>query len=401
MYCAPQHISMISSSPYARLLAASDVRFVFAASLIGRLPIGMTGLAILLLVQQAVGSFAFGGTVTGSYIAGLACVAPLVGRLIDRSGPRAVLLASAVLFPASLLALVAAVHAASATLTVLLWASAAGAAFPPITVCIRTYLRQRLTDDADLSTAYSLDSALIEVMFIAGPLLVAALAALASPTAAVWCAGACGAIGALLFWRSKALRGWRIEAARTTTLLGPLATRNFLPLIAIVACYSLAFGLTEIGVVAFAAEVGRPTLAGVFLGVMSAGSALGGLAYGSRGWAAPLLRQFGVTLGIMAIGLFVLAAPWSSPAFFALCFFAGIVMAPALIIQSMLIAKTARPEHTTEAFTWSTTALLAGVGLGMAAGGVLVEAWQSAAALATGGAATALAAALAWWLAGR
>ena len=392
---------MISFAPYARLLRERDLRFLFGASLIGRLPIGMTGLAILLLVQQAVGSFAAGGAVTGCYIAGLASVAPPIGRLIDRRGPRGVLLASALLFPASLWALVGAVYAGSGMLIVLLWASAAGAAFPPITVCIRTYLRQRLADDAHLSTAYSLDSALIELMFIAGPLLVAALVAFASPSAAVSFAAACGAIGALLFWRSKPLGSWRIEAARSATLLGPLATRNFVPLIAIVACYSLAFGLTEIGVVAFAAENRHPTLAGVFLGVMSAGSALGGLAYGSRSWGAPLLRQFGVTLAIMAIGLFVLAAPWSSLAFFALCFVAGIVMAPALIIQSMLIAKTARPEHTTEAFTWSTTALLAGVGLGMAAGGVLVESWQSPAALAAGGASTAFAAALAWWLADR
>ena len=40
---------------------------------------------------------------------------------------------------------------------------------------------------------------------------------------------------------------------------------------------------------------------------------------------------------------------------------AGVVMAPALIIQSMLVAKTARAEQMTEAFTWSTSALLAEV----------------------------------------
>jgi predicted MFS family arabinose efflux permease len=392
---------MISLAPYTRLLQAPELRFLFGASLIGRLPIGMTGLAILLLVQQASASFAAGGVVTGCYIAGLACVAPLLGRLIDRRGPSVVLFVSALLFPASLAALVAAVRAGSGILMVLLWAWIAGAAFPPITVCIRTYLRQHLNDDADLSTAYSLDSALIELMFIAGPLLVAGLAALASPSAAVALAAACAAIGALLFSRSTALRTWRIETTRNATLLGPLATHSFLPLIAIVGCYSLAFGLTEIGVVASAAEIGRPALAGVYLGVMSAGSALGGLAYGSRAWGVPLLRQFAVTLGIMGIGLFILAAPWSSLAFLVLCFFAGIVMAPALIIQSMLIAKTARAEHTTEAFTWSTTALLAGVGLGMAAGGGLVESWQSSAALAASGVSSVLAALLAWWLADR
>jgi hypothetical protein len=38
-------------------------------------------------------------------------------------------------------------------------------------------------------------------------------------------------------------------------------------------------------------------------------------------------------------------------------------MAPALIIQSMLAAKISHAEHAAEAFTWVTSALLAGVGL--------------------------------------
>jgi len=46
-------------------------------------------------------------------------------------------------------------------------------------------------------------------------------------------------------------------------------------------------------------------------------------------------------------------------------------MAPALIIQSILVAKTAKAEHATEAFTWSTSALLGGVGIGLALGGAL------------------------------
>ena len=48
-------------------------------------------------------------------------------------------------------------------------------------------------------------------------------------------------------------------------------------------------------------------------------------------------------------------------------------MAPALIMQSMLVAGNSQPEHSTEAFTWSSTGLLAGVGLGLTAGGTLLE----------------------------
>ena len=230
-------------------------------------------------------------------------------------------------------------------------------------------------------------------MFIAGPMLVALLVAVASPVIAVACAAACAFIGVQLFLQSAALLEWRIERRTVSTLLGPLAERRFIALVMIVGCYAIAFGLTEIGVAAYAAEAKRPALAGVFLGVMSAGSAFGGLAYGSRHWSSPLARQFSLTLAVMGLGLFPLALPWDIAAFAVFSTLGGIVMAPALIIQSMLVAKTARAEHATEAFTWSTSALLAGVGVGMALGGALVEYWQSPAAFIAAGAAAIVAAA--------
>ena len=366
---------------------------LFLGSVLGRLPIGMSGLAILMLVQNANGSFAAGGTATGCYVAGLAGIAPLLGRIIDRNGPRLTLLASALLFPASMASLVMAVNVGAAMPLVLACATSAGATFPPVTVCMRTYLRQRISGDAALATAYSADSILIEVMFIVGPMLVAFFIAYSTASAAVWFAAASGFAGAVLFL--GALGEWRVAARRERTLLGPLAQRDFVLLIAVVLCYAMAFGLTELAVAAFASEAQRPALAGVFLGLMSAGSAFGGLAYGSRSWRAPLIRQFSITLGVMGAGLLMLAGPWSVAAFGLLSIFAGIVMAPALIIQSMLVAKTAKAEHVTEAFTWSTSGLLAGIGLGMAAGGALVEWSRSPAALYAAGAAALVAAAAA------
>lgn len=392
---------MISLRPYSALLARAELRYLFTASVIGRLPIGMTGLAILLLVQGASGSFVSAGAAGGSFVAGLACTAPALGRLIDRHGPRLILLACAALFPASLCALVATVSAGAAPLAVVACAAAAGASFPPITVCMRTYLRRQHGDQAGLTIAYSLDSVLIELMFIVGPMLVALFVAYASASAAVGFAAACGAIGVLLFLRADALRNWRVVPRGATTLLGPLGEPRFVALIGLVVCYSVAFGMIEVGLPAYAAEAGRPALAGVLLGLMSIGSALGGLTYGSRGWRGPLMRQFSLMIGLMGIGLALLAAPWSVPAFAALSFLAGMVMAPTLIIQSMLIATTARAEHTAEAFTWSTSALLAGVASGIILGGALVEAWRSPAAMVAAGGAALVAAAAAWMLARR
>ncbi|MGH7187004.1 MAG: hypothetical protein ACREIB_12105, partial [Pseudomonadota bacterium] len=118
------------------------------------------------------------------------------------------------------------------------------------------------------------------------------------------------------------------------------------------------------------------------LGIMSIGSAAGGVLYGSRSWHLPLGQQFSLTLILMGLGvapLMLLSPAW---AFALWCVIAGIVMAPALIMQSMLVAKIARAEHSTEAFTWSSTGLLAGVGLGLTAGGALLEYEKSPAVFA-------------------
>src|SRR5688572_14935450 len=395
------HRSMISLRPYFQLFARPDVRRSFIASMLGRLPIGVTGLAILLLVQGASGSFARGGAAAACYVVGLALVAPVLGRLIDRSGPHRVLLASAIVFPSTLaLLVVASVHLEVAWLA-LLAAAGAGASFPPITVCMRSYFRQQMADDALLTAAYSAEAILIEVIFILGPLLVALFVAAASPAVAVWFAAACGLAGTFVFLRSPALRQWHIEPRTSRALLGPLAERDFMVLVAVVLCFATAFGFLEIGLTAYAIERANAAFAGVLLGIMSAGSALGGLAYGSRAWHVPLARQFAAALALTALGLAILALRWDPWMLAALSLIAGVAIAPALIVQSMLVAKTARPEHSTEAFTWTTSALLGGVGIGLAGGGALLERWPSSAPLAAGAAAALVAAAGARFLLGR
>jgi MFS family permease len=388
---------MISLSRYGALLTRRDLRGAIAASIVGRLPVGMTGLSILLLVQAASHSFASGGLMTAAYVAGLASVSPLLGRVIDRSGPRTVLRASTIAFPAALCLLVLSAHQVRAQSPLnLLLAFAAGAGFPPITVCMRTFLRQRLGDDPLLSTAYSLESVLIETMFIVGPMFVAALVGLGSPEVAVLLAAGCGAAGTLLFLRSPALTHWRVEPHTRTGRLGPLATPGFAWLLLVIVGYANTFGLVEIGVAAYAASTGHTALAGVLLSLMSVGSVLGGLAYGSRTWRLTLARQFALALALMGIGVALLAPAANVWLFALLSFAAGLVMAPALTIQSMLVARTAAQAHATEAFTWSSCGLLAGVGLGMAFGGWAVEryGWRAAfivaAAAALGSAAAAL-----------
>lgn len=386
---------MISLSRYAALLERAELRRTIVASVIGRLPIGILGLAILLATQEATGSFGRAGAVSACYLAGLALMAPVLGRLIDKAGPARVLLASAAAFPAALVGLVLTLRLGAPAWATFALAALVGASFPPITVTLRTFLRQRLADEALLATAYSLESVLIETIFIVGPMLVAFFVAYLDAGMAVLFAAACGLVGVLLFLRSPALKHWRLEQRHTPSLAGPLSVHGFVPLLAVILAYSGAFGLLEIGVTAFAAEIGKPALAGLILGLMSVGSALGGLAYGSRSWHLPLPRQFALMLLLMGAGIAVLGAIGNVVLFVVLGVIAGVVMAPALIIQSMLVAKTAPAQYAAEAFTWSSSCLLTGVGLGLAAGGFLLERTSSAAVFGAGGAVSLGAAALA------
>ena len=387
---------MISLARYAVLLERPELRRTIVASVIGRLPIGILGLAILLATQAATGSFGHAGAVAACYLAGLAVMAPVLGRAIDRTGPARILLFCAAIFPTTLVILVTALRLNAPPWTAFVLASLAGASFPPITVCLRTFLRQRLVEEAQLATAYSLESVLIEIIFIIGPMLVALFVAYLSASTAVLFAAACGFAGTLLFRRSPVLAHWRIEHRHAASLIGPLAVRGFLPLLVVILAYSGAFGLLEIGVTAFASEAGRPALAGLILGLMSVGSALGGLAYGSRSWHLPLPQQFALMLLLMGAGIATLSLIGNAALFLTLGIVAGVVMAPALIIQSMLVAKKAPPQYATEAFTWSTSCLLTGVGLGLAAGGLILEHASSAAVFAAGGAVSLGAAALAF-----
>jgi MFS family permease len=386
---------VISLTRYSELLTQPALRSAIAASVLGRLPIGITGLAILMLTQDSRGSFGLGGAVAACYVAGLATVAPLFGRLIDRYGPRSTLLACAFAFPAALAALVVALTGSGPLWVAFLLALATGAFFPPITVCMRTFLKQQLKEDQLLGTAYSLESVVIEMIFILGPVIVAIFVALASPAAAVLFAAACGCAGTLMFQRSRALAQWRIEPRGKASLFGP-ARRSRLP---------AAAGGDHLLRLGFRARRNRHhRLCDGIRQHCAGGRSARCHEHRQRG-RRPGLRQpqlapaartpVSLMLAIMGLGIAPLA--WLGPvwAFGLWCLAAGIAMAPALIMQSMLVAKSSRPEHSTEAFTWSSTGLLAGVGIGLTLGGALLEIAKSPAVFAAAAALSLAAGALA------
>ena len=78
---------------------------VFAASIVARLPLAMLTIGMLVHVQQLTGSFAAAGLVAGTLAVAQGAGGPALGRLVDRRGQTAVLLAGALVAGAGLVAI--------------------------------------------------------------------------------------------------------------------------------------------------------------------------------------------------------------------------------------------------------------------------------------------------------
>jgi MFS family permease len=349
-------------------------------------------LSILLYVQDGTSSFAIAGMISAFYVLGVAMIAPLVGRLIDRHGPRPLLHASAVIYPAAMVSLVVLVEIRAEVAWMALAALMAGALLPPITICMRTLFPRLLNEPDLLQTAYSVDSIVVESIFVAGPALIALFVAIGWRSGAVLFAAACAIAGSILFLRTPAIKSWlppTIPSPRS--LLGPLRSRRLLALYAATLLYSIAFGLLEVAVTALATAQGRPAAAGLILALASVGSGLGALVYGSRGWAMPPERQYVIAQIAMATGLFVLAPVTNLYLLAALCVFACSPMAPVIALQSVLVARFTPRDMLAESFTWAATALLSGVSAGIALGGTIAESHAPQSAMLAAGIATACA----------
>jgi MFS family permease len=386
---------MISLDRYRELFLVPQVRSALLASIAGRVPIGLTGLAILLFVQSRSGSFALAGSASALYVLGLAVIAPFLGRAVDRLGPRPILLVCGVAYPAALVGLALLVLAGAHAAWVSVAAFAAGASLPPVSACIRALYPRLIREPSLLQTAYSVDSALVELVFILGPAVVAACVATGYPEAAIFLAALAAGVGTVVFARAPAIARWTASAAyRPRSWLGALSPSKLRVVFSATILYSIGFGLFEVAVSAHAAAKGTPFAAGIALALTSVGSGAGAVVYGSRHWRMPLPRQFLIALTLMAAGILLLAPIDNLVVYSMVAIVAGVPMATAIAAQSQLVSVLASRERLAESFTWASTCLLGGVSAGIALGGWMAERYAAYWLLVAAAVSTALAAVL-------
>ena len=372
---------------YGEVLAPPGARSALTASVLGRLALGMTGLALLLLVRKATGSYADAGFVSAAYAVSFAVAAPFRARAADRRGPTSVLRSTGVTQPLAFGLLVLLADLGAPTVGMAAAAVLVGVSVPPLGSVMRA-LWGELVDGRQLTTAYSLESVVVELCFVLGPLVVGALALLA-PEAGVLACGVIAGAGALALAANPRVRAVVPHAARPTSLLGPLVSPVVRACLLNVLWIGTGFGTIEVGVLAFVDEQGRSrSVAGVVLAVWSVGSIVGGLVYGGLHLHAVAARQLPLLVTVNGLAA---ALPVLSPGVVLLALLlalAGTTIAPFSACNAVLLSSAAPAGTVTEAFAWNGSMIFGGAAMGSAVAGVLVEADGARAAfvatLATG-----------------
>jgi hypothetical protein len=359
------------------LLRRPDVAPLLSAATLGRLPLGMVPLALVLFARGSGLDFGAAGTLAAAWSLGLAVGTPLLGRGADRRRPAPVLLASG-LAAAVALAVLPLLPAHGTGVAVVV-AAVAGLATPPLEPVLRM-LWPSLVDAAELERAYALDAAIQEVIFVVGPLVVA-LAVLAGAdggllvAAALVLAGTAWTAGLGVVCR----RGPAEAGARHWA--GPLQAPALVALYAGIAAVGALVGTLAVLAAAYAESRGSRGLAALIVGANGAGALAGGVAVAVRPGLVPRRvpapQRVPLLTGTLALAFVPLAVvPALTGADAALVGAAVVsgVPLPALLTACYLDVDRLAPAGTVaEAFGWIITAFLLGSSAGSAVAGVLAR----------------------------
>ncbi|MGA4844311.1 MFS transporter [Streptomyces sp. G45] len=384
-------------SRYRRLFARPGVTALVLYGLVARLPSGMNVLAVMLVVTASGRSYALAGAASAACAVGAGVSGPLRGRLVDRRGATRVLVTAAVAQGAAMAALLV-TAVAGLPAPVLLGATfAVGALLPPVAPIMRTLWDRLLEDDEEAkSAAFAWETVILDLVYILGPGLLAALAGTLPPEACLGLSALCTVTGCLGLATRPAVRSLTPSPSGPLHWAGALrvpAVRRRLP-VAFLATGSLA--AVEVAALRFADGHGTAADTGWLLAVLSVGSATGGLLYGA-------VRLPGAVSVQLAAALVLLTASWTAAALltgqlalYAVFAAGGVLLGPTMTMQFTEVARAAPRSVTTESFAWLNSLGQAGSSAAAAGAGVLVAGGTAAPGFALAAAMTALAAVLAF-----
>jgi MFS family permease len=362
---------------YRRLFAVPGARVFVAAGFVGRMPMAMTGIGIVLLVSAVTGSYALAGAASAAASLSYAAASPVTGRLVDRYGQGQVLVPLVLANLVGVAALVTLAQLRAGTWTLFPAAAAVGLTSPSFGAFVRARWSHLLGADG-LHVAYAFESVADEVIFVAGPVLVTLLATGVHPAAGIGTAALLTVTGGLALAAQR-----RTQPPPQVTVAAGSAVRapGMLVLVPVFALLGSTFGAIDVSIIAYAQEHGHRSLAGVILATFALGSMSAGLWYGARTWRLGLERRFLTGLALLAAGLVPLPLAGNLWLLMPLVFLTGLSISPTIIPAYGLVQRLVPRHLLTEGLAWVSTAVGVGVAIGAPLAGRLVDAYGARTAL--------------------
>jgi predicted MFS family arabinose efflux permease len=254
------------------------------------------------------------------------------------------------------------------------FAAISGAGLPAVGSSVRARWAHVLDSQRDVQTAFALEAAVDEAVFMSGPIIVTVLATTVHPVAGLGAALAAGVVGTLYLaaQRSTAPPPHPRPATRTDRAAIPWPT--IAPLSVVCAALGLLFGAAEVTAVAFAEEQHARSYVGVILALWAFGSLLAGLITGAIHWRrGPLgrLRYGALAMACTMVPLPLIDSMWVMGA---VLFLAGFAIAPTLIATMSLAEHSLPPSRLTEGMSFLSTGIIGGVAPGAAIAGQVIDA---------------------------
>jgi MFS family permease len=377
------------ASAYRRIFQAPGTIGFSSAAFFARLPFAMVPIGIVAMLSQTSGEYWLAGAVAATFALTNALVAPQISRLIDRRGQSPVVIPTTILSVAAFAALILTANRNGPSW--ILFVSAFLAAFmPSMPALVRARWTEIFRDRPELSTAFAFESALDELVYIAGASLSVGLAVELFPEAGMVASTLMLALGSAAFILQRATEP-KVRAAEGAVAQGSAIRLRAVQIITLALVFvGATFATAEVTVVAITKALGAPNAATLIIGVYALGSFLVGFVLGAVHLRLTLHRQLLIAVGVLAVTALPLLIADTVPLLTLAVFVSGVAISPTFITAFGLIERRVPESMLTEGVTWVMTGIGIGMALGSFASGWVVDNfgaengfWVSVAAAAT------------------
>lgn len=365
---------------YRVILSKPGAKRFCVAGAIARFSMSMQAFSIILMISILYGEYALAGQVNAVVVIAFGIGTPILAKLVDRYGQSRIMRPAVTIYSVSFGAMLLAALTGQKPFLLYVIGALVGFFGGTFGAYVRARWTHTLESAKQMNTAFALEAAIDEMIWIGGPIITTILVQSVHPSA--------GGIACIVFSFGGGI--WFLsQKATEPPIQDPVLAdqedkrsllRNgaLLVLCSTFMMLGMVFGSWEISIVDFCRSIGKPLWAGALLAVTASGSLISALVYGARDWLISPLRLFliGMMMTAASFTLFLWADGLKSMVVFA--FICGVAYAPTMTNATNLLREIVPATRFTEGIAWFTTSSTIGASLGTSIAGNILDSrgWQ-------------------------